>query len=213
MAKATVVGGASRGISSGGYVAITRPFSSHPNETKGNANIVRKSFRISRALRVAAVITIGAVLGVAATVATASAQQAPATSKPTAADEAAVRQLLDEINEAWEQGDATAYASLHTPDADLIDFRGTHLVGRQAIIDFFQPLFDGVLKDTRVEARITDFRFLSPKVAIFHTEGQIVPTGERSVQTFVATKGSDTTKGSKGWLIAAFQNTRIQPEL
>lgn len=174
---------------------------------------MRTSFRLSRALRGAAVIAIGAALGIAATVATASAHQAPQTpGKPTATDEAAVRQLLDQVNQAWEQGDVTAYAALHTPDADLIDFRGTHLVGRQAIVDFFQPLFDGVLKDTRVEARITDFRFLSPEVAIFHTEGQIVPTGDRSVQTFVATKGSDTTKGSKGWLIAAFQNTRIQSE-
>jgi hypothetical protein len=42
-------------------------------------------------------------------------------------------------------------------------------------------------------------------VAIFHTEGQIVPTGAASVQTFVATK----TAGE--WAIAAFQNTRIQP--
>ena len=55
-----------------------------------------------------------------------------------------------------------------------------------------------------VQARIVDLRFLSSDVAIFHTEGKIVPTGADSVQTFVATKGPD------GWLIAAFQNTRIQ---
>lgn len=123
---------------------------------------------------------------------------------PTASDEAAVRRLLKQINEAWAQGDATAYASFHTPDADLIDFRGTHLVGRQAIVDFFQPLFDGVLDGTRVEAEIVDLRFLTPEVAVFHTEGKVVPTGDDSVQTFVATKGAE------GWLIAAFQNTRMQ---
>jgi hypothetical protein len=42
-------------------------------------------------------------------------------------------------------------------------------------------------------------------VAIFHTEGKIVPAGEDSVQTFVATKAAG------GWQIAAFQNTRKQP--
>jgi uncharacterized protein (TIGR02246 family) len=120
------------------------------------------------------------------------------------ADEDAVRGLLDKINEAWARGDAAAYASHHTADADLIDFRGTHATGRQAIIDLLQPAFEGVLKNSRVEARIVDLRFLSSDVAVFHTKGKIVPMGEDSIQTFVATKGPG------GWLIAAFQNTRIQ---
>jgi uncharacterized protein (TIGR02246 family) len=119
-------------------------------------------------------------------------------------DETAVRGLLEKINEAWARGDAAAYASYHTTDADLIDFRGIHAVGRQAIVDLLQPAFDGVLKNSRVQARIVDLRFLSAEVAIFHTEGKIVPMGEDSIQTFVATKGAD------GWLIAAFQNTRVQ---
>ena len=113
-----------------------------------------------------------------------------------------VRGLLDQINDAWARGDARGYAAVHTPEADLIDFRGIHAVGRQEIIDLLQPAFDGILKDTHVEARIVDLRFLTPTVAIFHTEGRIVPTGDDSVQTFVATKASGS------WLIAAFQNTR-----
>jgi uncharacterized protein (TIGR02246 family) len=125
-------------------------------------------------------------------------------SMPTAADEAAVRRLLDQINQAWERGDAAAYASYHTPDADLVDFRGVHAAGRQEIIDLLQPAFDGVLKNTRVEARIVDLRFLAADVAIFHTEGKIAPVGDDSVQTFVATK-----QGGQ-WRIAAFQNTRKQ---
>jgi uncharacterized protein (TIGR02246 family) len=122
----------------------------------------------------------------------------------SAGDEVAVRGLLDRVNDAWARGDATAYASYHTPDADLVDFRGVHARGRQEIVDLLQPAFDTVLKDTRVEARIVGLRFLAPDVAIFHTEGQIVPTGAASVQTFVATR----TDGE--WAIAAFQNTRIQ---
>jgi uncharacterized protein (TIGR02246 family) len=122
----------------------------------------------------------------------------------TAADETAVRGLLDKINEAWARGDAATYAAYHTDDADLIDFRGVHAVGRQAIVDLLQPAFDSVLKGSAVEARIVDLRFLSSDVAVFHTEGKIVPMGEDSIQTFVATKGPD------GWLIAAFQNTRVQ---
>ena len=121
---------------------------------------------------------------------------------PDPSDESEVRGLLDQVNDAWARGDARGYAAVHTPEADLIDFRGIHAVGRQEIIDLLQPAFDGILKGTRVEAKIVDLRFLSPTVAIFHTEGRIVPTGDDSVQTFVATKASGS------WLIAAFQNTR-----
>jgi len=123
---------------------------------------------------------------------------------PTTSDEAVVRRLLEQINEAWARGDAEAYASYHTLEADLIDFRGIHVTGRQAIVGLLQPLFDGPLKNTQVEARVVDFRFLSPTVAIMHTEGEVVPGGGKSVQTFVATKDAER------WLIAAFQNTRIQ---
>lgn len=128
------------------------------------------------------------------------------TTPPTEADEAEVRALLDKIRAAWGAGDATAYASHHTPDADLIDFAGNHAQGREEIVALLQPLFDGVLEGTRVNARITDFRFLTPDVAIFHTKGRIAPTGETSIQTFVSTREAGR------WLIAAFQNTRIQPE-
>ncbi len=129
---------------------------------------------------------------------------APDGAGPSRADEeTAVRGLLDKINDAWARGDATGYASFHTTDADLVDFRGVHAAGRQQIIHLMQPAFDSVLKNTRVEARIVDLRFLGPDVAIFHTEGQIVPTGALSIQTFVTTRTPD------GWQIAAFQNTRI----
>ncbi|MEO3750567.1 SgcJ/EcaC family oxidoreductase [Streptomyces sp. B6B3] len=129
---------------------------------------------------------------------------------PTASDrdEAAVRALLDDVEETWAAGDAEGYAALHTRDADLVDFMGTHLRGREAIEEFFAEAFAGPLKNTTVEARITDFRFLDDDVALFHTRGMIVPTGGESMQTFVATRGDD----GAGWQLAAFQNTRIQEQ-
>jgi uncharacterized protein (TIGR02246 family) len=164
--------------------------------------------RLRRNLLVTVPLTAALAVAACGTGASEDASTAPpaaaSQSTPTAADEAAVRRLLDQINQAWERGDAAAYASYHTPDADLVDFRGVHAAGRQEIIDLLQPAFDGVLKDTRVEARIVDLRFLAADVAIFHTEGKIAPVGDDSVQTFVATKQAGE------WRIAAFQNTRKQ---
>jgi uncharacterized protein (TIGR02246 family) len=164
--------------------------------------------RLGRTLLVTVPLTAALMMAACGTSGTDDGSTAPPSaagpSTPTVADEAAVRRLLDQINRAWERGDATAYASFHTPDADLIDFRGVHAVGRQAIVDLLQPAFDTVLKNTRVEARIVDLRFLSTDVAIFHTEGKITPVGDDSLQTFVATKQAGQ------WQIAAFQNTRKQ---
>jgi uncharacterized protein (TIGR02246 family) len=123
-------------------------------------------------------------------------------------DEAAVRALLDDVEETWAAGDAEGYAALHTRDANVIDFMGTHLRGREAIAEFFAAAFAGPLENTAVEARITDFRFLDDDVALFHTRGMIVPTGGESVQTFIATRDDDGAE----WQLAAFQNTRIQDE-
>lgn len=129
-----------------------------------------------------------------------------------ASDDASVRRLLDQPNEAWERGDATAYAAFFTEDGDLIAFDGTHVVGRTAIAGFMQQNFDGPLKNTRVSAEVRDLRFLTADVAIMHTEGAVlfpgeneIPASRNSVQTFVATRTDE------GWRIAAFHNTRIQP--
>jgi uncharacterized protein (TIGR02246 family) len=168
-------------------------------------NALRRALRLRVAVPVAALLAITACGSGANEDGPAAVPEATGRNTPAAADEAAVRTLLDQANRAWERGDATAYAALHTPDADLIDFRGIHAVGRQEIVDLLQPAFDGVLKNTRVEAQIVDLRFLAPDVAIFHTEGKIAPVGDDSVQTFVATKDAN------GWQIAAFQNTRKQP--
>ena len=45
------------------------------------------------------------------------------------ADEAAIRELLDRQVAGWDAGDAEAYASVFTPDADYVTFLGSHYRG------------------------------------------------------------------------------------
>jgi len=134
--------------------------------------------------------------------------------EPTPAAQAARRQiqeLLDQLSVAWQAGDAAQYAAHFTADADYVVFDGTHLRGRAAIAQAHQPLFDGIMRGSRlVGGGITDFRLLTPTVALLHTTGTAQlrwhrkpPRGRQSVQTMVAVREAD------GWQFAAFQNTRI----
>jgi uncharacterized protein (TIGR02246 family) len=127
-------------------------------------------------------------------------------------DEAAIRQLFQNLVTSWNKGDGTAYASQFTEDSDYIAFDGTHLKGRKANAESHQKLFDTFLKgSTLEEQRITDLRFLTPDVALLHMVGTVKLSwqkkpapGRSSIQTLIAVKQNGE------WKFAAFQNTRIQ---
>jgi uncharacterized protein (TIGR02246 family) len=148
-------------------------------------------------------------------------------STTTAADEAAVRAIYQQMMDAWNQGSGKAFAAVFTEDGDLIGFDGTRFRGRQEIAPFHQRLFDTYLKGTRLVGHVTSVRFLSPDVALMHAfggtvkervparsgrageklmRGKSAPAPERdSIMTLVVTK----TGGE--WRLAAFQNTRLRP--
>ncbi len=127
-------------------------------------------------------------------------------------DETAIRDLLQRLGEAWGRGDADAYASLFTEDADYVIFDGTHLKGRQEIADTHRPLFERFMKGSRLVTESSSMRFLSPDVALIHSRGAVLrkrrkrPSRRRlSTQTLVAIREEN------GWRFAAFQNTRYRP--
>jgi uncharacterized protein (TIGR02246 family) len=59
-----------------------------------------------------------------------------ATTALSAADEAAIRSLIDEWGNAWVAGDPGAVVALYTDD--FVEARPTAVVGRQAILDSYQ---------------------------------------------------------------------------
>jgi uncharacterized protein (TIGR02246 family) len=128
------------------------------------------------------------------------------------ADEAAVRDLYQQLMHGWNRASGDAFAAVFTEDGELVAFDGTHFKGRKEIASFHQQLFDKWMKGTRLVGQVKDVRFLSPDVALLHAVGGTVmrgktePSPERdSIQTLVATR-----QGGE-WRLAAFQNTRIRP--
>ena len=129
-----------------------------------------------------------------------------------AANEVAVRALYQQLIEAW--GDTDAYAALFAEDGDYITFDGSHARGRAEITRAHRPLFEGILKGSRLieVGSPLEVRFLSPDVALVHSGGAVLRARQKkpsrraiSVQAMVAVKHEDR------WLFAAFQNTRYRP--
>ncbi|MGQ0695938.1 MAG: SgcJ/EcaC family oxidoreductase [Nitrospiraceae bacterium] len=134
------------------------------------------------------------------------------TFQPQPHDEAAVRDLYQQLMEGWNQGSGEAFAAPFAENGDLIAFDGTHFRGRQEIVPFHQRLFETHLKGTRLVGQVTSIRFLGPDVALIHARGGTImrgksaPAPERnSIQTLVASRSDG------GWRLAAFQNTRVRP--
>ena len=127
-------------------------------------------------------------------------------------EETAVRDVYQQMMDAWNRGSGSALAALFTEDGHLVGFDGTHLRGRQEIGPFHQRLFDRWLKGSRLVGEITDARFLGPDVALLHAVGGTVLRGKRrpaperdSIQTLVAIR-----QAGGDWRLAAFQNTRLR---
>jgi uncharacterized protein (TIGR02246 family) len=129
-----------------------------------------------------------------------------------ATDEAAVRALYYRLMEGWNQGTAGAFAESMDDEVDFVPFDGVPIKGREAVAVFHEPLFRTYLKGTRLVGEVTRIRFLSPTVALMHARGGTILRGKSSpspardsIQTMVA------VKADRGWLLIAFQNTRIRP--
>lgn len=126
-------------------------------------------------------------------------------------DVLAIRELFDEAARAWAHGDARAYAACFTADADYVTFIGSHYQGRAAIEACHTPLFARFQKHSRLDADITQLRFVGPDAALVHAKGAVVKGSRRrtrrntKVQTYVAVRQDGR------WLFAAFQNTRYHP--
>jgi uncharacterized protein (TIGR02246 family) len=120
--------------------------------------------------------------------------------------------VLDRLTDAWNAGDAAAYGRLFTEDADYVTFFGMQLPGRALIESSHRALFEGPMRGSKLvggygEARV---RFPAENVAIVVSGGgsslsggDVVEEGREVTVTFVLVRGEE------GWLITAFQNTRV----
>jgi len=68
----------------------------------------------------------------------------------SATDEAAVRDLYQQVIDGWDAGNGDAFAAPFEEDGDQVGFGGTHFKGWQEVASFHQHLFDMFLRGSRL---------------------------------------------------------------
>jgi uncharacterized protein (TIGR02246 family) len=126
-----------------------------------------------------------------------------------AAASEAVDQLLGEIAEAWNAGDARAYAARYSPDGTFTNTNGTIDTGRDEVVRTAEEAFQGILAGTKVSLAVRKLRLIRPDVAVADLDTRVSgmqvagngPGGEvRISQMLVLVKEDDR------WWITAQHN-------
>ncbi|MBQ0901991.1 SgcJ/EcaC family oxidoreductase [Micromonospora sp. U21] len=157
----------------------------------------------------AAVALLGSVPSAASPSASADQAQASATHQ---ADLTALRHLREKQEDAWARGDGSAYAAIHTADADVVTFNGDHLRTRHGIATGMQHYFDEFLQGTRIMTLTEQTRFSEPDIAIIVRTGCVLWPGESTCSAEALSINTNIALKRHGkWLYTSFQNTRIRP--
>lgn len=123
----------------------------------------------------------------------------------------AISAIPARMNEAWNRGDATAFFADFADDAEFADFEGTIYRGRDQMIATHQPIFDTVLKGSRLlHGEVPFVRIIGSGCGVVHHRVGIAMPGEEepppsrySMQLFVMGWQDDH------WEVVALQNSRL----
>jgi uncharacterized protein (TIGR02246 family) len=122
-------------------------------------------------------------------------------------DEAAIRALLDQFIEGWNEASGARLARPFAPDAEFINIMGLRVHGRDLIARGHDELFETVFFGTRLSGGVETVRFLRSDVAyadgIFNlqnSDGTPHHMLERALPAFIAVKEGGA------WSIVIFRN-------
>lgn len=129
-----------------------------------------------------------------------------------AADEAAIRENVRQMEAGWNTKSGALFAKPFAPDADYVVVNGMHMRGREAIEQSHQRIFDTFFKNSTLSLSVKQLRFLRPDVAVVHVLGHNRTRQGEETREIDAIITLVLTKEKGDWKIAAFQNTPVAAE-
>jgi uncharacterized protein (TIGR02246 family) len=134
------------------------------------------------------------------------------------ADEAAIRSIVQGSEDAWNRGDAQAFAAHYSESGEFTNVIGQQLYGREAFIAQHAKIFSTIYKGSRNVFSVTKITFLRPDVALVDIDGTLsgalqIPPGVKAFDDgTVHVKLLEVMTREKGsWSIAAFHNVAVFP--
>lgn len=128
-----------------------------------------------------------------------------------ARDVAAIRKIVEQVQQGWNAHDSKAFAAPFAENADYVVVNGMHIRSRKTIDEGHARIFATIYKDSKNAAAVKSIRFLRPDVALAHVEWNLEYRLGGETQKNRAMNSLALTKDDGQWSIAAFHNTPILP--
>ncbi|HZU26198.1 MAG TPA: SgcJ/EcaC family oxidoreductase [Bryobacteraceae bacterium] len=123
--------------------------------------------------------------------------------------EQALRELVKQMEDAWNAGDAAGFAAPFTDAATFIHIYGGQIDGRPAIEQAHRFIFGGIYRDSRNQYTVRSVRFLRPDVAMVLVEARLQFRENGEAREIQARPTMIAVRNDGRWAVEAFQNTRI----
>ncbi len=133
-------------------------------------------------------------------------------------DEAQIRAIVQSEGDAWNRGDAEAFAAHYAENGSFTNVIGEQLYGRAAFIAQHARIFSTIYKGSHNTFSISKITFLRPDVALVEIDGALaganrLPPGMKAGDDgLLHVKLLEVMSKEKGgWLIQLFHNVGVYP--
>jgi uncharacterized protein (TIGR02246 family) len=141
----------------------------------------------------------------------------PAPEAVAAVEEPRIRKLVDEQEDAWNRGDAKAFAARFQEDGAFTDVFGSAVRGRAEIEKRQTDLFTLYFKGSLLGLKVRRVRFLRPEVALVEADAELAgfhkapPGVYLDPDKVIRTRLTEVmVKNGADWAIASLSNVEIK---
>lgn len=127
-------------------------------------------------------------------------------------NEKAIRQVVQNLKDAWRAGDGKKFAAEFTEDSDFTVWNGMYLNGREANEKGHQQIFDTFYKGTEIRSEVRKIRFLTDEIAVVHLQSEMFKDGKKIEDVPKVVPLMILQKQNGKWKVVVFQNTPIIKE-
>jgi uncharacterized protein (TIGR02246 family) len=135
-----------------------------------------------------------------------------------AEDDQQIAELVQNLADAWNSGDAERWVRDCLADCDFVNIRGDVMESRLASQERHAGIFAGPFRGSHIEMAIRRVRYLGERGAVVDTDCRVtgapsMPSGIQPTQPgMLATRMKHVVVRVGGrWQIAASQNTAVSP--
>jgi len=141
----------------------------------------------------------------------------PVTDPVAAAEESLIRKVIDAEEDAWNRGDAKAFAARFQEEGSFTDVFGTASRGRVELEKRQSGLLAGIFKGSLLALKVRKIRFLRPDVAVVDIDTEV--TGSHKLPPGIHVDADKVlrtrlqqvmVKTGADWAVAAFHNVDVK---